>query len=106
MVVILVFSNHSRDPRINIFSAGIILEPATETATSPSTAKSYKHENNRNTPYTECTAVSDSSICVIRACFFGEASVAQWLKLSDFAVLGDVAVSVAGSSFKMISSKV
>ena len=40
MVVTPVFSSHSGDPRINIFFAGVILEPATETATSPSTAKS------------------------------------------------------------------
>ena len=53
MVVALVFSSLSGDPRINIFFAGVILEPATETATSPSTTSPsprygyhlYKHEN-------------------------------------------------------------
>ena len=38
MEVTPVFSSHSGDPRINIFFAGVILEPATEMATSPSTA--------------------------------------------------------------------
>ena len=57
----------------------------------------YKHENICNTPYTECTAVSDGFICVIWASLIGETSEAQSLRPTDFAVLGDVAVTVVGS---------
>ena len=58
----------------------------------------YKNENICNSPYTKCTAVSDSFVWVIWASFYGEAFVAQSLKLSDFAVLGSVAVSATGLS--------
>ena len=34
MVVTLVFSSHSGDPRINIFFTDVVLEPATDTAVS------------------------------------------------------------------------
>ena len=40
MVLTLDFSSHIGYPRINIVFTGVILEPSTNTATSPSTAKS------------------------------------------------------------------